>query len=332
VNHKEKVRFLSELFQKTGIGKGTERYSICKHALGYLGYSYERHEELVFSETIDCSTLVSQSHWEGALIGVPFTAESQRKASSGKVISSMAEALPADVLVKYPSVSESPDGQWNHVGLYLGRDTSGIEWVVESVSGAGVRLTRAADFDPQGGIRRFVPFEDVVHDSTARAALALAIRVPKLGRLGAKQYPVSGGFRQAHRGVDIYTKENMPVYAGMEGVISVLHDNLKKTDGVEIYSQEETAARYLMLRDIRVHDGDIVKVGALIGYVRRPPKNSGLVYSKLFGDTAHLHLEFQTRRGSSYAQGNCHVEGDSVYLNPLYCSKFGQLSLPFRRT
>lgn len=105
--------------------------------------------------TVDCSTLTSQSHWDSVLIGIPFIADNQRQTRSGITITSLAGLIPADVLVKYSSIDASPDKTWNHVGLYLGKDSDGVRWLIESTSKTGVRLAKVDDFNPQGGIKRF---------------------------------------------------------------------------------------------------------------------------------------------------------------------------------
>jgi len=135
---------------------------------------------------VDCSTLTSQSHWEGALIGIPFVADNQRQAVSGKIIASVDKMIPGDVLVKYPSLDASPDKTWNHVGLYLGRDHSGEQWLIESTSKTGVRLAKVAEFNAQGGIKRFSLTTEVFSTDAARNALTLASMVPKFGRLGVR--------------------------------------------------------------------------------------------------------------------------------------------------
>jgi cell wall-associated NlpC family hydrolase len=123
--------------REAGFKENTEPYRICAAALKWLGASYEQFEELRSRHgrgSIDCSTLVSQSHWEGALIVVPFTAEGQRKSSRGKAISSIDLAEPGDVMVKYPSLEDSPDRRHNHVGIFLGRDGLGTPSVVNLAS------------------------------------------------------------------------------------------------------------------------------------------------------------------------------------------------------
>jgi hypothetical protein len=298
-------------------------------ALQFLGYSYLRTEELASETTVDCSTLVSQAHWEGALIGVPFTAEGQRKAASGLSIRSVEEALPGDVLVKYPSLEDSPDKQWNHVGIYLGCDTAGSRWLIESAGGVGVRLSRVEGFGSRGGIKRFITSEDEVLQESARHALALAPRVPKFGRLGVNQYCVSGAPRRQHHGVDIYVPKDTVVKATIGGIATVLHDLVERVDGFEIRSEDGTACRYMMLECNTALDRQAVKPGTILGKVREPATESDIVYSDAFKGRSHLHLEFRVPVGYKIDAGNSLTDGSWVYLNHLYLSKLGKLPLPF---
>lgn len=110
-------KLIEEIFARmedAGFVSGMEQYEICRRAIRFSGFSYRRDEELKLGTTVDCSTLTSQSHWEGALIGIPFVADGQRRATSAKNVQSTGELEPADVLVKYPSIEESPDKTWNH--------------------------------------------------------------------------------------------------------------------------------------------------------------------------------------------------------------------------
>src|SRR4051794_26369120 len=97
-----KLKELEVSLQQAGIQPYTDRYRVCRHAMKYLGLPYKRTEELV-SDSIDCSTLTSQSHWEGALLTIPFIAESQRTASSGRIVKWSEALLPGDVFVRYES-------------------------------------------------------------------------------------------------------------------------------------------------------------------------------------------------------------------------------------
>lgn len=298
---------------KEGFLPGTESHNICKRALQFLDFSYKRSEELDNGATIDCSTLVSQSHWEGAAIGIPFVAENQRTAMSGQTIFSLDEMIPGDVLVKYASLNEAPDKTWNHVGLYLGRDFDGEQWLIESTSKTGVRLAKVTDFDQKGGLKRFT-FSKTVFDSlTAHEALKLTALVPKFGRLGVRQYRTSESTRLAHKGLDIYVNEGTCVYATLSGKVSLISDDTEKSFGVSI-TGDNLIIRYLMLGELFVQEEAIVPKGTLLGKIVSPAENSDIMYSTAKIAQSHLHLE---------------VEKEAKFLNHLYLSKVGELGLPF---
>ncbi len=328
----EEEKLLEEIFEwmdGRGWREGTEQYEICKQAVRFRNFSYKRSEELESGTTVDCSTLTSQSHWEGALIGIPFVADSQRKAASGKFVSLSNDMIPADVLVKYPSLEASPDKTWNHVGLYLGRDKQGTQWLIESTSKTGVRLSTVEAFDPQGGIKRFTLETQPFDSLTARRALALAPLVPKFGRLGVRQYRKSGEGRPAHRGLDLYMLAGTPVYATIAGSASRIHESLEDANGIEVVGKNMTV-RYLMLGSIAVEYGVAVQVGDLLGYVISPSQESEIVYSSLNAMVTHLHLEIElTAVNDTSFPTEIVVEGKR-YANHLYLSKIGRLSLPFR--
>lgn len=81
--------------------------AVARAALEHLGKRYRITRELR-NGLIDCSTVVSQAHWIGAAVRVPFIAESQRNAANATAVESIADVLPGDVLVAYPSVAASP--------------------------------------------------------------------------------------------------------------------------------------------------------------------------------------------------------------------------------
>lgn len=328
----EEEKLLEEIFEwmdGDGWRVGTEQYEICKRALGFRNFSYKRSEELELGVTVDCSTLTSQSHWEGALIGMPFVADNQRKAASGKSIASPGDMIPADVLVKYPSLEASPDKTWNHVGLYLGRDKQGTQWLIESTSKTGVRLSTIEAFDPRGGIKRFTLETQPFDLATSHQALALAPLVPKFGRLGVRQYRKSSGDRPAHRGINLYVPAGTPVYATIPGFVSLIHESMEDATGVEIIGNDITA-RYLMLDGIAILHRAAVQAGDLLGYVTSPSQESNIIYSLLNGMVTHLHLEIElaAARDTSFPT-EIMVEGKR-YANHLYLSKIGRLPLPFR--
>jgi len=161
MNESELLNQIASWRNDHGYGIDTEHDRICRAAGRFLGFTYQQHEELTKVKEIDCSTLVSQAHWEGALIGVPFTAEGQRSASTGIVVPDIDAVQPGDVLVRYPYLDATPDKTWNHVGMFLGQQPTGERWLIESKGGVGVHLARLEEFDPRGGIRRFTLTNDV---------------------------------------------------------------------------------------------------------------------------------------------------------------------------
>lgn len=320
---------LNQIFawmQGEGFVEGTEQYEICRRATDFLGFSYKRSEELESSATVDCSTLTSQSHWEGALIGIPFVADNQRQAMSGKTIASVADMIPGDVLVKYPSLEASPDKTWNHVGLYLGKDSEKTLWLIESTGKTGVRLATVADFAPQGGIKRFSLSTEPYLTESEKQALALAPLVPKFGRLGVRQYLNSECSRPSHRGVDIYTPVGTPVYATVNGKVYVFHNELEDAVGVAIISDRFTV-RYRALATT-VSNNTFVRVGDLIGHVIGPSEKSDVQYSPTRGNKSHLHLELEIGE-ATYIPTEITISG-LRYANHLYLSKIGKLASPFR--
>ncbi|NCN08101.1 peptidoglycan DD-metalloendopeptidase family protein [Candidatus Parcubacteria bacterium] len=320
---------LDEIFtrmESEGFAPGTEQYEICRKSLDFLGFSYKRSEELEAGTVVDCSTLTSQSHWEGALIGIPFVADNQRQAVSGEIIASVDKMIPGDVLVKYPSLDASPDKTWNHVGLYLGRDNGGEQWLIESTSKTGVRVAKVAEFDAQGGIKRFSLTTKVFSTDAARNALTLASMVPKFGRLGVRQYLKSGGERPVHNGVDVYIQPGTPVFATEDGKVRIVHDEPEDADGVEIIGDSFTV-RYRPLA-LSVHDGTVVRVGDLIGHVAESSISSNIQYSTTSNHQSHLHLEVEINSATRIPTEA--TIGGKRYANHLYLSKIGRLTLPFR--
>ncbi len=323
-------KLIEEIFDwitKEGFVPGTEQYDICKRALGFSNFTYKQSEELMGGTSIDCSTLTSQSHWEGALIGIPFVADGQRQAKSGENIESKEEMIPSDVLVKYPSVEASPDKKWNHVGLYLGKNNVGEQWLIESTGKTGVRLSQVEDFDPQGGIKRFTLTRKVVHSPEAQVALLLAPLVPKFGRLGVRQYRHTSPDRPSHKGLDIYVPEGVNVYATLAGKVAIVNESLEHSSGVEI-TGEQFVVRYLMLGNLAVHTGMHVEIGDLLGRIALPSVESDIVYSSATATSSHLHLEVESVISTLENVGNCVVVYGREYLNHLYLSKMGLLSLP----
>lgn len=312
-----------------GFVPGTEQHDVCKRALGFSSFAYKQSEELEEGTSVDCSTLTSQAHWEGALIGIPFIADSQRLAKSGVTVGSTDELIPGDVLAKYSSVGASPDKKWNHVGLYLGKDDMGEQWLIESIGKIGVRISRVEEFDPQGGIKRFTLMRESIHSPQARVALSLAPLVPKFGRLGVRQYRRTSPDRPHHKGLDIYVPKGVQVYATMAGRATSASDTVEHSSGVEIVGNR-FIVRYLMLEEIAVPEGGFVQEGDLLGRIVSPSGESDIVYSTASITPSHLHLEVESVVPIERNLGNRAVIDGREYLNHLYLSKLGLLSLPIR--
>ena len=105
---------------------------------------------------MDCSTLISQCMWIGAGAGVPFVAETQRLAYNAIRVAPE-DRLPGDVLVRYRSRNDSPDGRHNHVAMFIGEDTGGQPWLIESRSPYGVRARRVDAINEEAVSGGFYP-------------------------------------------------------------------------------------------------------------------------------------------------------------------------------
>jgi hypothetical protein len=313
---------------ESGYSIDSEPFRICQRAIRFLSFSYNRSEELEAARRIDCSTLVSQAHWEGAAIGIPFVAESQRKAVSAVSVASISDIRPADVMIRYESLTASPDREFNHVGLYLGSDDTGEGWLIEARGGVGVCLSRVADFEARGGIRRFTLSAKPFDAATSKSALNLAPLVPKLGRLGARQYTSSPRVRTPHRGLDYYVPTGTPVYAPNTGLVASAYDTTEDSRGIVIQDDDITV-RLLQLEQLAVLNGEHVERGDLVGVVGSVSQRSSVRYSSSASDPSHLHLEVEFRRQPYPACGPVASIDDRTFGNHLYIAKSGRLALPF---
>ena len=206
--------------RRRGIDEASECMTVVSCAGEFAGSSYRITRELV-TGLIDCSTLVSQCVWIGAGAATPFVAETQRLAYNALSIPAE-NRLPGDVLVRYPSRAQSPDGRHNHVALFVGEDQSDRAWLIESRAPVGVRARPVDEEDAEGGIRRFLPNPTRVFPGQ-QEALGLARAVPKLGRLGARL--TAGGFDPPrHRGVDIYFHGLPVLVSPVNGTVTYRRD------------------------------------------------------------------------------------------------------------
>src|SRR4051812_24507907 len=91
------VAAFCEAGQRAGLPLAGEALSVISASATFAGWRYQITREQA-DGLIDCSSLVSQSHWLGAAIGMPFIAETQRLAYSGIDVARN-ELRPGDVLV-----------------------------------------------------------------------------------------------------------------------------------------------------------------------------------------------------------------------------------------
>jgi hypothetical protein len=304
-----------------------ECISVILVALRYLGLPYLRTEELA-DKTIDCSTLTSQAHWEGAAVGIPFVAENQRTAKSGEPVAGLADILPGDVVVKYESLEDTPDGIYNHVGIVIGWDEQGSPWIVESASSVGVRISPLASFQPKGGIKRFLPRPlDIFPIAEAESLQRTAETIPKFGRFGVRQYSKKNSQRFEHLGIDIYCPTQTPVFAPISGVARFSH--LEREDSVSINIFNEQIEAFCSLANINysnsIYDGATINEGNFIGTVIPPSSNSEIKYVDTLSDVTHLHIAYASKIETYY--GNIR-RGEWIYHNPLYACKVKDISLP----
>lgn len=209
------VRQVASRFPHLELSELRECDAVAYSAFEHMGKSYRITREL-WPDVIDCSSLVSQSHWTGAGIQTPFIAETQRHASNARVVEP-ADLLPGDAIYAYRSKSEAPGGRHNHVALFLGTDQMGEPWAVESREETGVTLSELSKVRFDGGIRRFCiePLRVFPQGMWSQ----LARRVPKLGRLGARLTANYAGGPRRHHGTDVYIDDGCYVTSPLSGTI-----------------------------------------------------------------------------------------------------------------
>lgn len=322
---------LKEIFKKNfyyGFHENCERMLILKSSLQYLGYPYNRTEEL-HSETIDCSTLTSQSYWEGAAIRIPFVAENQRSSNSGKLVD-ITLAKPADIVVKYSNLDQSPDKTFNHVGLLLGSDTKNNFHVIESNSVSGCVVSTLEKFDPKGGIKRYIRNDEIpIETQNFQKISQISKLVPKLSRIWSKQYNIyDSSIRYTHKGIDIYLPIKTVVRSPINGKISSgTLDN--EFSSFVMISNEEINLNCLLGNIVKHHslsDGIEVLEGDIIGEIVAPAIKSLVKYAKLDNSNTHLHFEVFGDIVSNYDL-YYYVDGQKYY-NPLYLAKLDIIKLP----
>jgi hypothetical protein len=311
---------------RDGLQPGSEPFEICNFALECLGLPYLRTEELA-AASIDCSTLTSQAHWIGAAIGIPFIAETQRTASSGTPINA-SDSRSGDIWIRYPTTEASPDGLFNHVGLFMGRSSRGEPWIVESRGSEGVRLTRAEEFAPNGGIKRYWQSERAFNTELVAAIRKVCSTVPKLGRLGARQYTIDGR-RMQHLGIDIYCPVGTEICASSAGKISIVTNDVEKSVGITIDGPEDANLRVTYFNiEPSTENRTFVNLGQRIGRVVTSDVRSLIRYT---GPDRNAHLHFEVDGASDIKQASSQLcVGDRRFFNGLYLAKLGVLRLPVR--
>lgn len=270
------------------LGRSDDQMRVVSCAAALTGRSYRQTEELA-DDTIDCSTLTSQSHWLGAGIGIPFTADGQRRATNCRAIE-ISQLEPGDVVVRYADIARSSDSH-NHVALYVGTDDGGCGWIIESASGQTSCFRAFVPEEWEGGGRRFLIDQNCPSDSDYLLGRRLAHLVPKLGRLGASQYLSSEAARVRHQGVDIYCDRGTQVVAPLAGSIS--YNVMPGEGGASALTITGSAGASVLLGHVEptVSEGAAVSAGEPIGYVLSPPSQSPIEYSSYMGGLTHVHFE-----------------------------------------
>lgn len=321
---------LKDIFQQNeekGLVEDSERIRILKSSLQFLGNPYLRTEELAVN-TVDCSTLTSQSYWEGAQIGIPFIAQSQRDAADGEEVN-IENILPGDIVVKFPTLKDSPDQTYNHVGLILGSSKTGQVYVIESNSRDGCVISTLEEFNPAGGFRRYIKNENITTDDSLHTEFnSVAKHVPKLSRLGARQYQKEQPARIQHKGIDIYVEAGSTVYAPIDGVITLTTLPDEKEPAIVIQGENIQC----VLGNINVHKnliGQTVKADTSVGVVAEISTETHMKYPDVKGKTSHLHFQIEGKVKTARTLNKIKI-GDKTYYNGIYLAKLGLVKLPLK--
>lgn len=314
----------------------SEASMVLKSAAEFSGWKYRITRELI-PGWVDCSTLVSQAHWNGAGIGIPFVAETQRRAYSATTIRSNQRA-PSDVLVRYPSKEMAPDGRHNHVVLYLGRHPQLGEWVIESAPHAnGVQVRPLQDVDMIGGVRRFLPFPRRFTFPAQEVALKLARSVPKLGRIGAR---LTSGLTtpRRHAGIDLYAEDAFAVLAPVGGsIVRKAFRGQRHMGEVRItHPSEDLAVTLRGLDWSSLRESNAIEVSDVIGICRR--HSAGICNSiPALRGYPKLHLEMWSRQRLPFSEERGLAPPDRRNdfptvkpFNPIYAIKLGVIGSPIR--
>lgn len=302
--------------------------SVAIASLAHFAKSYLRTRPLL-PGYIDCSTLVSQAHWEGAAVQTPFIAENQRTAKSAMAVSSLVEVLPGDVLVAYGSLETAPGGRHNHVALVLESDAQGEGWAIQATEFSGTQIVRLAEARLEGGIRRFCPNPLVPYADGDWTELAR--RVPKLGRLGVRLKNPAGEERR-HSGIDLHVGYGTPIYAPIDGTITL--DRSGSSIVIRNGSLGMTSALLPISVASNFGDGDTVSRGDLLGTSSSIPPSFPCDPTVSSGGRPHVHWELWSTLPMGYhPSGSVQTPawfsdpGHRAY-SPVYAVKLGKIGSP----
>ena len=304
--------------------------SVAAAAMEHLGKSYRITRELSAGQ-VDCSTVISQSHWRGAAIQTPFVAESQRLASNAAVVAAE-DLLPGDAVYAYPSRKHSPGGRHNHVVLFLGTDEDGTSWAIESREETGAVLITMDRVLFEGGIRRFCLNPLSVFPGGPWSELAA--RVPKLARLGARLTAAYGSSRR-HRGTDVYVDEGCVATSALAGSIVDMVKTRYRSSFIGIWSPADRV--YSVVGPVNAADGispgrDVDR-GGLLGEISSGAGPGGCNIIPAAAHKKRLHVELWAPAGFGTSPApdlRCEwlprviaSERDLIPHNPIYACKLG---------
>jgi hypothetical protein len=307
--------------------------SVAMAALEHLGKQYRITREL-HPGLIDCSTVVSQSHWVGAGIQTPFIAESQRTAANSFAVDPK-DLLPGDAIYAYPGRKFSPGGRHNHVVLFLGHDDNHVPWAIESREDHGAILITLDNVLFDGGIRRFCINPRRVFPTNSWTDLVR--RVPKLGRLGAR-LTAKYGSCDRHRGLDIYnTYDDLMVASPLTGSILDIVRVRDRGSFAGLWSPESRV--YTVVGPVITGDairvGKDVEQGDILGEMASGPSPGGcnLIPGVVRAKRVHWELWAPPEFGLSPAQNlRCDwlprsIAHESALIphNPIYTLKLGKI-------
>lgn len=269
----------------------SESSSIAMAALEHLGKGYRITREL-HPNFIDCSTLVSQSHWIGAAVQVPFIADSQLRATNAKIVD-IGDVIPGDAIFAYKNGRESPGGRHNHVALYMGTDPVGRGWAAECREERGARLVELRSLSFGGGVRRFAPNPLVTYPMGEWSWFVR--RVPKLGRLGSRLTSRYAG-NDRHRGTDIYVSYGSVIRSPLTGNIIDVYNSGKECFTVDIWCKEKSMRTVIgpILADERFRVGTDVESGTILGLATYAPGPGGCNVVAHSVGCARVHWELWT--------------------------------------